>query len=100
MTTTSSTATGSSPTAPTLRGIGVGGGSAVGSVVKLGAAAKPPADEPAAADKAAADALVRSSFEYVATDLRARAAAAQAATAAVLELSLIHISEPTRRTPI
>jgi len=94
MTTTTSTATGSSPTAPTLRGIGVGGGSAVGSVVKLGAAAKPPADEPAAADKAAADALVRSSFEYVATNLRARAAAAQAATAAVLEATSLMAQDP------
>src|SRR5450755_4722029 len=94
MTTTTSTATGSSPTAPTLRGIGVGGGSAVGSVVKLGAAAKPPADEPAAVDKAAADALVRSSFEYVATNLRARAAAAQAATAAVLEATSLMAQDP------
>ena len=48
MTTTTSSATTSSDTrsASTLSGIGVGRGSAVGSVVKLAAAARPPANEP------------------------------------------------------
>ena len=89
MTTTTSTAANSTQRQhgppPTLSGIGVGRGSAVGSVVKLAPAARPPANEPAAADTAAAEDLVASSFQYVATNLRVRAAAAQAATAAVLE---------------
>ena len=94
MTTTTSNAAGSSTATPTLTGIGVGRGSAVGSVVKLAAAAKPPADEAAAADTAAAEQLVRSSFQYVATNLRARAAAAQAATAAVLEATSLMAQDP------
>ncbi len=94
MTTTTSNAAGSSTATPTLTGIGVGRGSAVGSVVKLAAAAKPPADEAAAADTAAAEALVRSSFQYVATNLRVRAAAAQAATAAVLEATSLMAQDP------
>jgi phosphotransferase system enzyme I (PtsI) len=89
---TPSTATGSSTT--TLSGIGVGRGSAVGSVVKLAAAARPPADEPAASDESAAETLVNSSFQYVATNLRVRAAAAQAATAAVLEATSLMAQDP------
>ncbi len=94
MATTTSKAAKSSTATPTLTGIGVGRGSAVGSVVKLAAAAKAPVDEPAAADTAAADALVRSSFQYVATNLRVRAAAAQAATAAVLEATSLMAQDP------
>ena len=94
MTTTTSNAAGSSTATPTLTGIGVGRGSAVGSVVKLAAAAKPPIDEAAAADTAAAETLVRSSFQYVATNLRVRAAAAQAATAAVLEATSLMAQDP------
>src|SRR5664280_1606312 len=94
MTTTTSNAAGSSTATPTLTGIGVGRGSSVGSVVKLAAAAKPPVDEAAAADTAAAEQLVRSSFQYVATNLRARAAAAQAATAAVLEATSLMAQDP------
>ena len=94
MTTTTSNAAGSSTATPTLTGIGVGRGSAVGSVVKLAAASKPPVDEAAAADTAAAEALVRSSFQYVATNLRVRAAAAQAATAAVLEATSLMAQDP------
>jgi phosphoenolpyruvate-protein phosphotransferase (PTS system enzyme I) len=94
MTTTTSNAAGSSTTTPTLTGIGVGRGSAVGSVVKLAAAAKPPVDEAAAADTAAAETLVRSSFQYVATNLKVRAAAAQAATAAVLEATSLMAQDP------
>jgi len=93
-TTTTSDAAGSSTATPTLTGIGVGRGSAVGSVVKLAAASKPPVDEAAAADTAAAEALVRSSFQYVATNLRVRAAAAQAATAAVLEATSLMAQDP------
>ena len=93
-TTTTSDAAGSSTATPTLTGIGVGRGSAVGSVVKLAAASKPPVDEAAAADTAAAEALVRSSFQHVATNLRVRAAAAQAATAAVLEATSLMAQDP------
>ena len=53
MTTTTSNAAASTST--TLTGIGVGRGSAVGSVVKLAAAARPPVNEPAAADVVKAD---------------------------------------------
>src|SRR6478609_1332904 len=93
MTTTTSTAT-DSTTTKTLSGIGVGRGSAVGSVVKLALAARPPANEAAPADTAAAETLVRSSFQYVATNLRVRAAAAQAATAAVLEATSLMAQDP------
>jgi len=93
-TTTTTNAAGSSTATPTLTGIGVGRGSAVGSVVKLAAASKPPVDEAAAADTAAAEALVRSSFQDVATNLRVRAAAAQAATAAVLEATSLMAQDP------
>ena len=97
MTTTTSSATTSSDTGstgPTLSGIGVGRGSAVGSVVKLAAAARPPANEPAASDPAAAETLVSGSFSYVANNLRVRAAAAQAATAAVLEATSLMAQDP------
>ena len=73
----------------------MGRGSAVGSVVKLAAAARPPANEPAAADPAAGrDNLVGGSFQYVANNLRVRAAAAQAATAAVLEATSLMAQDP------
>jgi phosphotransferase system enzyme I (PtsI) len=78
----------------TLTGIGVGRGSAVGSVVKLAAAARPPANEPAATDETEAENLVNNSFTYVATNLRVRAAAAQAATAAVLEATSLMAQDP------
>jgi phosphotransferase system enzyme I (PtsI) len=100
MTTTSTSAptaaatTAGDPTKQTLSGIGVGRGSAVGSVVKLALAARPPADEPAAKDETAAENLVNSSFQYVATNLRVRAAAAQAATAAVLEATSLMAQDP------
>ena len=74
MTTATSPATTSSATGPTLSGIGVGRGSAVGSVVKLAAAARPPANEPAATDNLQAETLVSSSFMFVANNLRVRAA--------------------------
>ncbi len=92
MTTTTSTAADSSTT--TLSGIGVGRGSAVGSVVKLALAAKPPKNEPAAADPAEADNLVAGAFQYVANNLKVRAAAAQAATAAVLEATSLMAQDP------
>jgi len=79
---------------PSLSGIGVGRGSAVGTVVKLAPAARPPANEAAAADPLSAEALVRASFDFVATNLRARAAAAQAATAAVLEATSMMAQDP------
>ena len=100
MTTTSTSAptaaatTAGDPIKQTLSGIGVGRGSAVGSVVKLALAARPPADEPAAKDETAAENLVNSSFQYVATNLRVRAAAAQAATAAVLEATSLMAQDP------
>src|SRR6478752_2095763 len=94
MTTTTSAAATSTATGSNLSGIGVGRGSAVGSVVKLAAAARPPADEPAAADKVQAETLVSNSFTYVANNLRVRAAAAQAATAAVLEATSLMAQDP------
>src|SRR5664279_1310106 len=97
MTTTTSTpaaSTAGESTPKMLSGIGVGRGSAVGSVVKLAPAARPPIDEPAAADIPKAEDLVRSSFQFVATNLRVRAAAAQAATAAVLEATSLMAQDP------
>ena len=96
MTTTTSTPANSTvdSTTTTLSGIGVGRGSAVGSVVKLALAARPPANEPAAADTAAADNLVAGAFTFVANNLRVRAAAAQAATAAVLEATSLMAQDP------
>jgi phosphotransferase system enzyme I (PtsI) len=96
MTTTTSTSVNSTAdsTTATLSGIGVGRGSAVGSVVKLAAAARPPKNEPPAADTAAADTMVAGAFNYVANNLRVRAAAAQAATAAVLEATSLMAQDP------
>jgi phosphotransferase system enzyme I (PtsI) len=95
MTTTTSTPVNSTAgSATTLSGIGVGRGSAVGSVVKLALAAKPPKNEPAADDTEAADNLVAGAFNYVANNLRVRAAAAQAATAAVLEATSLMAQDP------
>src|SRR5664279_5211944 len=93
MTTTTSTpaaSTAGESTPKMLSGIGVGRGSAVGSVVKLAPAARPPIDEPAAADIPKAEDLVRSSFQFVATNLRVRAAA----TAAVLEATSLMAQDP------
>ena len=94
MTTTTTDTTATDATTTTLSGIGVGRGSAVGSVVKLALAAKPPANEPAAADPLQAEDLVKNSFQFVANNLRVRAAAAQAATAAVLEATSLMAQDP------
>jgi phosphotransferase system enzyme I (PtsI) len=59
----------------TLRGIGVGRGMAVAPVAVVTPPPVVPADEPAAADAAAAEAEVRSALAAVGDDLRARSAA-------------------------
>ncbi len=96
-TTSASTSSASGSTGsgtPSLTGIGVGRGSAVGSVVKLAPAARPPANEPAPSDVVGTESLVKASFDYVADNLRARAAAAKAATAAVLEATSLMAQDP------
>ncbi len=69
----------------TLTGVGVGRGSAVGRVVKLAPPVRPPVGEVAAANLDQATDLVKQSFDFVATNLRVRAAQADATVRAVLE---------------
>ncbi len=64
------------PEPETRHGIGVSPGTAFGPVVQVRPPVRPPADEPATADPEAALAGVKASFEAVAQDLEARAAAA------------------------
>ncbi|MFN8198881.1 MAG: phosphoenolpyruvate--protein phosphotransferase [Nakamurella multipartita] len=81
MTTTTPSATGQT-TSP-LTGVGVGRGSAVGKVVKLAPPVRLPAHEAAATNIEQATDLVKQSFEYVASNLRTRAAQAESTVAAV-----------------
>ena len=77
-----------------LTGVGVGRGSAVGKVVKLAPPVRPPAQEAAAANMDQATDLVKQSFDYVATNLRGRAAQAEATVAAVLEATSLMAQDP------
>ncbi len=92
MTTTTPSATGQT-TSP-LTGVGVGRGSAVGKVVKLAPPVRPPAHEAAAANIEQATDLVQQSFEYVASNLRTRAAQAESTVAAVLEATSLMAQDP------
>ncbi|HEY5879278.1 MAG TPA: phosphoenolpyruvate--protein phosphotransferase [Nakamurella sp.] len=92
MTTTTSTPT--SQAGKQLTGIGVGRGSAVGRVVKLAPPVRPPAAEAAAANLDQANDLVKNSFDYVATNLRTRAAQAESTVAAVLEATSLMAQDP------
>ncbi|HEX6869474.1 MAG TPA: phosphoenolpyruvate--protein phosphotransferase, partial [Micromonosporaceae bacterium] len=92
MTTTTPSAT--EQTTSQLTGVGVGRGSAVGKVVKLAPPVRPPAHEAAAANIEQATDLVKQSFEYVATNLRARAAQAESTVAAVLEATSLMAQDP------
>ena len=92
MTTTTPTPT--SQAGKQLTGIGVGRGSAVGKVVKLAPPVRPPAHEAAAANAEQAQALVKSSFDFVATNLRTRAAQAESTVAAVLEATSLMAQDP------
>ena len=92
MTTTTSTPT--NHAGKQLTGIGVGRGSAVGKVVKLAPPVRPPAHEAAAANLEQAQALVKSSFDFVATNLRSRAAQAESTVAAVLEATSLMAQDP------
>jgi phosphotransferase system enzyme I (PtsI) len=92
MTTTTPSATGQT-TSP-LTGVGVGRGSAVGKVVKLAPPVRPPAHEAAATNIEQATDLVKQSFEYVATNLRARAAQAESTVASVLEATSLMAQDP------
>jgi len=78
----------------TLTGIGVGRGSAVGRVVKLAPPVRPPVQEAAAANMDQATDLVKQSFDFVATNLRVRAAQAEATVAAVLEATSLMAQDP------
>ncbi len=60
----------------TRHGIGVSPGAAFGPVVQVRPPVRPPADEPAPADPGVALEEVKAAFDAVATDLEARAAAA------------------------
>jgi len=92
MTTTTSTPT--SQAGKQLTGIGVGRGSAVGRVVKLAPPVRPPAAEAAAANLDQANDLVKNSFDFVATNLRTRAAQAESTVAAVLEATSLMAQDP------
>ena len=92
MTTTTSTPT--SQAGNQLTGIGVGRGSAVGRVVKLAPPVRPPAAEAAAANLDQANDLVKNSFDFVATNLRTRAAQAESTVAAVLEATSLMAQDP------
>jgi phosphotransferase system enzyme I (PtsI) len=92
MTTTTPSAT--EQTTSQLTGVGVGRGSAVGKVVKLAPPVRPPAHEAAAANIEQATDLVKQSFEYVASNLRTRAAQAESTVAAVLEATSLMAQDP------
>src|SRR6185437_315342 len=92
MTTTTSTST--SQAGKQLTGIGVGRGSAVGKVVKLAPPVRPPAQEAAAANLDQATDLVKKSFDFVATNLKTRAAQAESTVAAVLEATSLMAQDP------
>jgi phosphotransferase system enzyme I (PtsI) len=92
MTTTTSAA--ADQTTVRLTGIGVGRGSAVGRVVKLAPPVRPPVHEAAAVNMDQATDLVKQSFDFVATNLRARAAQAEATVAAVLEATSLMAQDP------
>jgi phosphotransferase system enzyme I (PtsI) len=92
MTTTTSTPT--SQAGKKLTGIGVGRGSAVGKVVKLAPPVRPPAQEAAAANLDQATDLVKQSFDFVATNLRVRAAQAESTVASVLEATSLMAQDP------
>ena len=79
---------------PALTGVGVGRGSAVGAVVKLAPPVRPPAQEAAPVDLAASTAVVKQSFEAVATELRTKAAGADPTVAAVLEATSLMAQDP------
>jgi phosphotransferase system enzyme I (PtsI) len=92
MTTTTSAA--ADQTTVRLTGIGVGRGSAVGRVVKLAPPVRPPVHEAAAVNMDQATDLVKQSFDFVAANLRARAAQAEATVAAVLEATSLMAQDP------
>jgi phosphotransferase system enzyme I (PtsI) len=77
-----------------LTGVGVGRGSAVGKVVKLAPPVRPPAQEAAATNLDQAKDLVQHSFDFVATNLRVRAAQADATVKAVLEATSLMAQDP------
>jgi phosphotransferase system enzyme I (PtsI) len=81
-------------TATQLTGIGVGRGSAVGRVVKLAPPVRPPVQEAAAANLDQATDLVKQSFDFVAGNLRSRAAQADATVRAVLEATSLMAQDP------
>ncbi len=93
-TSTAGTTAGAAGTGDALTGVGVGRGAAVGSVVKLAAPVRAPATEAAASNLDQAQDLVRKSFDFVATNLRVRAAAAESTVAAVLEATSLMAQDP------
>lgn len=75
-------------------GVGVGSSAAVGTAVVLALPARPPADEPAAADPVTAGADVRAAFDAVANSLRARAERAGGTVADVLQATALMAADP------
>ncbi len=73
----------------TLVGIGVSPGSAAGPVVQVAPPVRPPADEPTPVDAAAATDLVLEALSAVASDLDARAAAADEHAAPILKATAL-----------
>jgi phosphotransferase system enzyme I (PtsI) len=78
----------------TFHGIGVSAGTAVGPLVVVTPAPKPPADEPATTDAAAASATVHAVLEQVASGLEARAAAASDHARPILEAGAMMARDP------
>lgn len=78
----------------TFHGIGVSPGTAVGPLVLVTPAPKPPADEPATTDAAAASATVKGVLEAVAAGLDARAAMADAHAKPILEAGAMMARDP------
>ncbi len=77
-----------------LSGIGVSVGTSAGPVVQVRPAPTAPANEPAAADPAAAKAQVRETMEQVASGLEARAAKADPKAATILQATVMMARDP------
>ena len=78
----------------TRHGIGVSPGTAVGPVVQVRPPVRPPTDEPASADPAAAGQLVRRVLESVAVTLEERAARADATAQQILTATAMMARDP------
>ncbi|AYY12445.1 phosphoenolpyruvate--protein phosphotransferase [Actinobacteria bacterium YIM 96077] len=81
-----------------MRGIGVSAGVAIGPVVRMAEPIRPPADEPAAPDSAAAVEAVSEALESVAGELERRAEMAEATAAEILTATAMMARDPSLRS--